>query len=257
LLVTRILPSVAALLPAPVERRHAPVTYARHDRAYEQFRSCLRWEFAFGCPFCLLHEAQVCPFGAAGSSQYWIEHLESQSERPDLRNAYSNVVYACRRCNLARRSRPRVDAAGRRLLDPCIDIWAVHFRHQGDELSAATPDAAYTLEAYDLNCPEKVALRRERREAVDEALHVLATVPALLGQLMLGIGLQPGHEQRLRLEIAEQLHKALAAARRTLTQLAAIPHDASQSCACDVQACELSMVVVAALLRIDLEPGRE
>jgi len=255
--VTRILPSTAPLLTAPIERRHAPATDARHDRAYEQFRSCLRWEFSFSCPFCLLHEAQVCPNGASGSSQYWIEHLEPQSERPDLRNVYGNLVYACRRCNLARRFRPRVDATGRRLLDPCTDTWSTHFRSGGDELLPATPDAAYTSEAYDVNCPEKVVLRRDRREAIDESLHVLATVPVLLRQLMVGIDFQPGHEQRLRLEIAEQLHKALAAARRTLTQLSAVPHDASRDCACDVQACELPDLVVAGLLHIELEPGHQ
>src|SRR5262249_26671335 len=88
-----------------------------HDRAYEQFRPCLRWEFSFTCPFCLLHEAQVCPAGAAASSQYWIEHLSPQSERPELRNVYSNLVHACRRCNLARRYRPSVDSRKPRLLD--------------------------------------------------------------------------------------------------------------------------------------------
>jgi hypothetical protein len=217
----------------------------------------LRWEFAFGCPFCLLHEAQVCPNGAAGSSQYWIEHLEPQSERPDLRNVYGNLVYACRRCNLARRFRPRVDATGRRLLDPCTDTWSIHFSNRGDELYAVTRDAAYTLEAYDINSPEKVVLRLDRREAIDESLQVLATVPALLKRLMVGIDFQPGHEQRTRLEIAEQLHKALAAARRTLSQLSAIPHDASYSCACDAQACELPELVVVGLLHIELEPGHQ
>src|SRR5262249_29775139 len=113
-IVTRILPSIARLSSAPIERRHAPASGGDHARAYEQFRPCLRWEFTFSCAFCLLHEAQVCPEGAAGSSQFWIEHLELQSERPDLRNSYANLVYTCRRCNLARRSRSRVDARGRR-----------------------------------------------------------------------------------------------------------------------------------------------
>jgi hypothetical protein len=205
----------------------------------------------------LLHEAQVCPNGAAGSSQFWIEHLEPQSDRPDLRNVYGNLVYACRRCNLARRSRPRVDRDGRRLLDPCADTWFSHFGHDGDELIAITPDAAYTAESYDINSPPKVALRKARREAVDEALHVLETVPALLEQVMAGIGFQPDREQRMRLEIAEQLHKALAAARRMLLQLSAVPDDADDGCACDTEACELSALISATLLHIELLPGRQ
>ena len=117
------------------------------------------------------------------------------------------------------------------MLDPCSEPWAVHFRYDGDELVALTPEAAFTSEAYDVNDPVKVALRRGRREAIDESLHVLATAPALLEQLMVGIDFHPRAEQRLRLEVAEQLHRALAAARRTLLQLSAVPHDAQESCA--------------------------
>jgi hypothetical protein len=244
-------------LTAPIERRHAPRTEAGHGRAYEQFRPCLRWEFSFSCPFCLLHEAQVCPSGAAGSSQFWIEHLEPQSQRPDLRNSYDNLVYACRRCNLARHLRPRADLSGWRLLDPCSDAWSSHFHSDGDELLAITPDAAYTSEAYDINSPPKLTLRRVRREAIEESLHVLATVPSLLEQLMAGPVFHQGREQRLRLEVAEQLHQSLAAARRALIQLSAVPSDASDDCACESGACELPDVVSATLLHVDLEPGRQ
>lgn len=255
--MTKVLPSVAGLLTVPIERRHAPTTDADHVRAYEGFRPCLRWEFAFSCAFCLLHEAQVCPGGAAGSSLFWIEHIEPQSDRPDLRNMYGNLVYACRRCNLARRARPRTDRRGRVLLDPCGDSWAAHFRHDGDRLLALTPDAAYTSEAYDINEPTKVRLRRDRREAIDESLHVLSTVPGLLEQLMARIDFHPSGEQRMRLEIAEQLHKALAAARRTLIQLSAVPPDANDDCACDRGVCELSEPVIAGLLHLEFEPGQQ
>lgn len=254
--MTRILPSTSYLSSAPIERRHAPATAAEHGRAYERFRRCLRWEFWFSCSFCLLHEAQVCAYGASGSAQFWIEHLEPQSERPELRNAYDNVVYVCRRCNVARQARSRVDARGRRLLDPCVDAWAAHFSHDGDELRALTQDAAYTSEAYDINAPTKIALRRDRREAIQEATHTLGTVPALLEQVMAGIDLRSGPDQRTRLEVAEQLHKSLAAARRTLLQLSAVPHDANVDCACDREACALPAPVVAGLLNLEFEPGR-
>ncbi len=133
----------------------------------------------------------------------------------------------------------------------------MHFRHDGDELRALGPDAEYTSEAYDVNGPVKVVLRRDRREAIDESLHVLATVPELLEQLMAGIDFHPGHEQRMHLEIAEQLHKSLAAARRTLIQLSAVPRDASDDCACDRDACKLSEPVMQGLLQIELESGRQ
>lgn len=249
----KILPDVARLLSVPIARRHAPIADATHARAYELFRRCLRWELAFSCPFCLLHEAQVCPDGAEGSSQDWIEHIEPQTERPELRNVYSNVLYTCRRCNLARRARARVDRDGRTLLDPCQASWAEHFAYDGDELRALTSDARYTAESYDVNAPAKISLRRDRREILAEATQVLAQIPA---QLMSGLALQPPVEQRLRLEVAEQLHKALAAARRTLTQLSAVPHDAPATCTCNAP-CELAPQVIATLRHVELEPGRE
>jgi hypothetical protein len=143
------------------------------------------------------------------------------------------------------------------LLDPCGDAWSEHFLHDEDELVAQTPDAGYTAVTYDINDPVKVALRRDRREVIEESLHVLVTVPVLLEQLMGGIDFHPRPEQRLRLEIAEQLHKSLAAARRALIQLSAVPADASEDCACDRAACDLAGTVVAELLHIDLEPGRQ
>lgn len=145
---------------------------------------------------------------------------------------------------------------GRRLLDPCSPPWASHFRQDGDELHATTPDGAYTAEAYDLNQPVTIALRRDRREAIGESLQVLVEVPALLDGLMTGIDLRSAREQRMLLDVAEQLHKALAAAQRTLIQLSAIPSDAGCECTCDANACELSDAVATTLLHIELEAGR-
>lgn len=254
--MTSVLPSSPALPRSPIERRHAPAAEAGLARGYERFRPCLRWEFAFSCPFCLLHEAQLSPTGAAGAAQFWIEHLEPQSARPDLRNTYANVVYACRRCNLARHQRSRVDERGRRLLDPCADAWSASFGYEGDELVPHGPDAEYTATAYDINSPTKVALRRDRREATDEALYVLATVPQLLDEVMAGVAFLTGRDRELRLDIAERLHRDLASARRTLVQLSAVPVDADDDCACAAGACVLADQVVATLLQVDFGAGR-
>jgi hypothetical protein len=255
--VTSILPSRALLLDHPIERRHAPITDAGSYRGYEAFRPCLRWDFFFTCPFCLLHEAQVSPDGAAGSSQFWIEHLVPQSQRSDLRNTYDNLVYTCRRCNQARRSKARSDATGRRLLDPCADVWSAHFIEAQDELKPTTGDGSYTALTYDINSRPKVTLRRMRRETVEESLHVLASVPALLDAMMAAISLQPRSEQHIRLEIAERLHKSMAAARRALLQLTAIPADADDACACESGTCEIPQAVGATLLHLNLPAGRQ
>lgn len=74
---------------------------------------------------------------------------------------------------------------------------------------------------------------------------------------MAGIDFRPGPDQRTHLEIAEQLHKALAAARRTLLQLSAVPQDANNDCACDRGVCELPEPVIAGRLHVELESGRQ
>jgi hypothetical protein len=136
-------------------------------------------------------------------------------------------------------------------------VWSAHFDTDGDVLVAITVDGAYTAQAYDINSPPKVALRHARGQAIDESLHVLATVPALLAEVMTTIDFQPSREQRIRLEVAERLHKTVAAARRTLIQLSAIPHDADAACACDANACELPPIVAATLVHVELEPGTQ
>lgn len=255
-LVTKILPDTAPLLRGPLVRRHAPVVRAEHDRAYEQFRRCLRWELAFSCPFCLVHEAQVAPRGIVRTGLYWIEHLEPQATHPDLRNVYTNVVYVCRQCNVARGGQPRLDDGGRVLLDPHAAIWAAHFAYDGDELVPLTPDARYTAETYDINAPGKVRARSDRREAITEAVDVLTQVPSLIREMMRSLDLQPTGEQRLRLEIVDRLYQSLAKARRVLLQLAAVPVDADAACACG-GAGELPPLVDTTLWHVDFAAGRE
>ena len=58
-----------------------------------------------------------------------------------------------------------------------MDSWSARFDYQADELVPQGADAQYTSAAYDVNSPTKVALRRERREAIDEWSRQLAFEP--------------------------------------------------------------------------------
>ncbi len=53
-----ILPDVTEPWNARIERRHTP-RITRREGGYEDYRSCLRWEFDFHCAFCLCHEADL------------------------------------------------------------------------------------------------------------------------------------------------------------------------------------------------------
>lgn len=253
--MAEVLPYPAVVPPQPWHRRHQPMQAPDSKRGYEVYRTCLRWEFAFSCPFCLLHEVQIAPKGATGSALFWLEHIELQSQRSDLINVYSNLVYACRSCNRARKITPRQDAKSRRLLDPGSDAWTRHFTWEGFTLSPKTDDGTYTKETYDLNSPAKVALREELAIAISDASELLQYGPQMLADLMENIRSLSGGRQATRFRLVSKLHRDIRNARATLLMLGPIPHDASQRCRCNTTDFhEVPSWLSQALLTIDLPP---
>src|SRR5690349_1008078 len=101
----KILPPQTLPPNARIERRHQPegVTGRYGYRAY---RACLRWEFGFTCAFCLLHEADLAPFGAEGLGVMTIEHFVPVSVDEEKAGEYRNCYYACRLCNQSRSNAP-------------------------------------------------------------------------------------------------------------------------------------------------------
>ena len=214
-------------------RRHTPRPVSSKPRAYESYRTCLRWEFGFTCSLCLLHEVQLAPFGARGSRQFTIEHRELKKDRADLIGDYENVIYACAKCNDARKTWPLQATGGSRLLDPCQDAWCEHFRLEADELVPTTPHGQYTKVAYDLNSETKVSLRIERRETLCAAREVLRDAPDLLEELREGLADLPAEKQPSRIRMMEMLSTQIRRASQTLEKYRAIPQDHDDSCRCD------------------------
>jgi 5-methylcytosine-specific restriction endonuclease McrA len=73
-----------------IHRRHGPKGYA----SYSSYRPWLRDEFTFRCVYCLKQEQ----WGQA-TGEFEVDHFQPQAFRPDRAADYSNLVYACRRCN--------------------------------------------------------------------------------------------------------------------------------------------------------------
>ncbi len=86
--------------PRQDERRHGPADYAR----YESYRPWLRDEFDFRCVYCLKREkwGQV-------TFEFELDHFQPQSLKPRLKLVYSNLVYACRRCNAVKLDQSVID----------------------------------------------------------------------------------------------------------------------------------------------------
>ena len=89
------LPSPFAYPPTPHHRRHGPSGY----ELYGGYKPWLRDEFVFRCVYCLEREMWY----PDRASSFSVDHVIPQSEAPSLVCEYTNLVYACTRCNSARR----------------------------------------------------------------------------------------------------------------------------------------------------------
>ena len=132
----------------PHTRRHGSAGYD----PYGGYKPWLRDEFTFRCVYCLKRE----PWYPDGADSYSVEHVIPQSEDATLLCEYTNLLYACTRCNSARRDE--------RLLDPTAVALGNHVRLGEDGMLIGT-----TVEGIDfidiLHLNENPALRVRRKYA--------------------------------------------------------------------------------------------
>lgn len=145
-----------------------------------------------------------------------------------------NCFFACRYCNLARGIKPVISefyGEGRLLLHPCRHAWADLFKLETDEfwVRGINEDALYTLSAYALNEPRKVALRRARRETLQEAIAMVTQFPSLENALLEKAAELADHTL---VELAWSLRSSLKPAWRDLERFVPIPADADEDCPC-------------------------
>ena len=86
-----ILPELTRPPGVVIPRAHSP-REAAWDGGYTEYRRCLRWDFAFTCPYCLRHESDIVPSGAEGWGVTTAEHVALQSKDHAAANRYDNVV---------------------------------------------------------------------------------------------------------------------------------------------------------------------
>lgn len=231
----KILPLQTFPAPQRIERRHTPpVTSGRYG--FREYRSCLRWEFGFTCAFCLLHEGDLTDLGTRGLGLTWTEHFEPVALAPERVNDYENCFYACLFCNRSRGTAPLVDAAGRKLINPCGQVWADHFTPAKDGRllpRGADPDAVYTEETYDLNDPRKVRRRVLRQERLEEWLSLLREGPLHVRSLIaLSEKAASLEEAQALLDAASSLRSGILRAWVEIQRYAPIPVDRDVVCAC-------------------------
>jgi hypothetical protein len=230
----KLLPAVTEPWAEKIERLHAPKPATRED-GYEEYRSCLRWEFDFSCAFCMCNEADLRgrpDTGTEGTATFWIEHFFPKKHAPLLANAYSNCFYACRYCNRARGRKLNIDSTGRQLLNPCDVLWADYFVRDGDRLQPRNddPDARYTHEAYKLDLPRKVRARTLRRKKIlDYEQAKSDDYQDLIAELRRE-GLRRGNPKLIR--AAAVLWEKRRDTMRDVLEFLMVPEDATRPCFC-------------------------
>lgn len=232
----KILPPQTQLPANPTIRRHNP----KPTRRWALYRACLRWDFGFTCPFCMLHEADLFGgMGGEGLGGVTVEHRIPRSEDDSWAGDYSNCLLACAFCNRARSNRP-IRHGERRLLDPTEDSWANHFVISEDRIEPVMddPHATYTYESYDLNDNRKVLRRQKRRRLIQSRLKILLFMKEELNQLLeLAERERTTNPQAFsrHLQLIKGVRAQCLAALSDLARYAAIPHDAPASCRCETE----------------------
>lgn len=218
----------------PQERRHHPP-----ESRYKRYRACLRWDFGFTCPFCMIHEGDISVDGEKRRKAVGIEHFQRRESRPELADIYENCLLSCTLCNEDRGTHPNTDQHGRNLLDPSKAAWAEHFVWQSDGKLRPKPgdgDAEYTFVAYKLDQPKKQGRHIWRRRLISLSLQVMNEYTKRISKLNEAArGAQRAGnfgKARDKLREAHQLRQHLATVAEQLQQYRAVPMDCPTRCRC-------------------------
>ncbi|MFV3131267.1 HNH endonuclease [Niveispirillum sp. KHB5.9] len=143
---------------APVRREVA--TQVR----YALYRDDLRLDFLQACGYCGDGDERI------DRSTFHIDHFAPKKRFPELELAYTNLVYACRFCNVSKSDHwigndPKVPNNGTvGFVDPCSDDYDIHLgRDAGGRIVARTELGRYIIRRLSLHLIRHELLWRARR----------------------------------------------------------------------------------------------
>ena len=128
-------------------RKHGPSGY----RDYTSFKPWLRDEFRFRCVYCLERER----WSSSGHAAFAVDHVRPQGnpEFASLVCDYKNLVYACNRCNSAKRDQL--------LLNPCKVWMSRHLSIAEDgAIVGLTTEGRHLVNCLGLATPQSQGIRQ-------------------------------------------------------------------------------------------------
>jgi hypothetical protein len=144
--------------------------------AYPEYRQYLRRDFWYACAYCTMTESE------AEAIRFTIDHYEPQSVKPELKDVYENLMYACDECNKRKGSlcpSEEMRREGKRFFRADQDVRGEHFELEGGKVKGKTKVGSYTTLAVDLNRRALVRLRELRQRLIDDDGYVSEGMRAL------------------------------------------------------------------------------
>jgi hypothetical protein len=150
--------------------------------SYQRYKRYLRDDFFYACGYCGFHENEH-----GGPRFFTVEHYRPKSRFPALRNAYSNLIYACSVCNGYKGDDWPAEEplkAGKGYLDPCEHDLAEHIRPAADDrVKGSSPVGAYMVARLLLNREQLRTVRRQRRQQEEAHAQFRASVERVMSLL--------------------------------------------------------------------------
>lgn len=131
----------------PHTRIHGPTGYSDPST----YKDWLRDEFQFRCVYCLARET----WSQSGDYEFGVEHIlpKSLPEYEHLACVYTNLLYACNRCNNVKGTRI--------LLDPCRESFSKHmYVESTGEIKWFTSEGQKIVRMLKVNDAARIRFRR-------------------------------------------------------------------------------------------------
>lgn len=143
---------------------------------YQDYKPYLRRDFWYACAYCTMTESE------AKAVRLTIDHYEPVSARPELKDVYLNLMYACDECNTRKGKRCPTEEMrrdGKRFFRADEDIRSEHFELEGSALKGKSNVGNYTILAVDLNRGTLIRLRELRARLIEDEGYVSEGMRAL------------------------------------------------------------------------------